>query len=414
MKKFKDIFSEKFLRIFLIVLLSITLLSLFVYLFYLLRQDNTVTEDESSNPEGLMLLIEFEDTVGLNNFVYQMNERSIPGLLSVNATFVEENCEFVKGIQEYDIEIAGSAPGEPFWEIPYEKQYEIIKDTKDRIEACTGNAMRVIGSRYFAYDENTLKIADELGIEYVFARGTTGPKSTIYKAEEYDVKIFSVSNIDSPKWGTGSLCDYSYWAREGTPEDFKEELYTAFETYSKVSPVSHTYLGGLKERWNDVYVDMFDNLEIDWVDLDEFGQADIYDSLSDIPDNREVQYTTPKSEIPLDEELDVDNPCAVIQSSSNSAEDSIDLEDGQLAIFHNGTGPMCLEALEFFDENDIKYVEHLTMDSDFSEKLTQYQDLYGNQSEGVSVSFGYYPFIFYKDTVFSGFNDDIGDEILAL
>jgi hypothetical protein len=43
------------------------------------------------------------------------------------------------------------------------------------------------------------------------------------------------------KWGTGSLCDYSYWAREGSPEEFGDELFAALE-YDKISPVSHTYI----------------------------------------------------------------------------------------------------------------------------------------------------------------------------
>jgi hypothetical protein len=410
MKKLKDIFTEKFLRVFLVILLSFVVLSLGVYLFYLLKEDRSTEDEQSISPEGLMLLIEFEDTVGLNNFVYQMNERDIPGLLSVNADFVEENCEFIKGLQDYNIEIAGSAPGEPFWDIPYDEQYKIIKDTKDRIEACTGREMRVIGSRYFAYDENTLKVAEDLGIEYVFARGTTGPKATIYKPDEYDVKLFSVSNIDSPKWGTGSLCDYSYWAREGTPEDFRDEVYSAFETYEKVSPVSHTYIGGLKERWNNIYLDMFNNLDVNWVDLDRFGSVDIYDSLQNIPINREVQYTTPKPEITLDEETDIDNPCAVVELSTDDQVD-ININTEELVIFHNGTGPMCLEALQFLDDYGIEYSEVLTTDENFSEMLDKYKQVYGNESYGVSTSYEYYPIIFYKEKAYSGFNDTVGNTI---
>jgi hypothetical protein len=363
-----------------------------------------------------MLLIEFEDTVGLNNFVFQMNERDIPGLLMVNAKYVEENCEFVKGLQQYDIEIAGVAPGEPFWDLEYDIQYERMRETKNRIESCTGRPVRVMGSRYFAYDENTLKAADALGIPYVFARGTTGSKATIYQPEEYQARIFSVSNIDSPKWGTGSLCDYSYWAREGNPQDFKEEVYKAFENFDKVSPVSHTYIGGAKERWNEVYVDMFENLEVTWVTLDEFGGVDIRASIDDIPVNREVQYTTPKPEIPLDQEEEVDNPCAVIETSEDTDDtsESSNIEEEELVMFHNGTGPMCIDAIEFFEENDIDYTEYLTTEEDFGEKLEEYKGEYGYSSEGVSTSFGYYPMIFYKGRAFSGFNDTIGEEILSL
>jgi hypothetical protein len=421
MSKLVDFFTnKKFLRICAISLGSLILILLIAYFaIYFLQIDQPQVESEE--PQGLMVLIEFEGTEGLNNFVYIMNERSVPGLLSVSADFVEENCEFVKDLQQYDIEIAGAAPGEPFWDIPYEEQYETIKDTKDRIEACIGTEVRVVSSRYFAYDENTLKAADELGIEYVFARGTTGAKATIYKPEEYDVKIFSVSNIDSPKWGTGSLCDYSYWAREGTPQDFMDEVYSAFDTYEKVSPVSHTYLGGLKERWNEVYVEMFDNLEVNWVNLDTFGEVDVYASIDDIPVNREVQYTTPKPEIPLDEEAEVNNPCSIIDfdstnesNSQESSDNSGTQEQDTLVMFHNGTGPMCIEAIEFFEDNSIEYEEYLTIDEGFDETLSEFKEEYGNVSEGESSSFGYYPMIFYKDKAFSGFNEEIGNIILEM
>jgi hypothetical protein len=408
MKKLKDILmDDKFLKTCSRVFLSIFAI-LFVALFvvYFIDKENE-EPDTSTTPEGLMLLIEFEDTVGLNNFVYQMYERDIPGLLVVNADFVEENCDFIKGLQDYNIEIGGTTTTGPFWDMPYSEQYEVIKETKNKIEACTEKSIRTISSGYFAYDENTLKIAEELGIEYVLARGTTGPKATIYKPEEYDVKIFSVSNIDSPKWGTGSLCDYSYWAREGNPEDFRDEVYNAFETYNKVSPVSHTYIGGAKARWNDVYIDMFNNLEVNWISLNEFGEIDVYDSFSNIPDNREVQYTTPKPEIPLDEEVNVNNPCAVIESSEEVLNNS-NIDKNELVMFHNGSGPMCLEAIDFFEENDMEYIEYLTTDEDFQDKLNLYMEEYDNQSEGISTSFGYYPMIFFKDKAFSGFNESIG------
>lgn len=410
MRKLEEILTDrKFLTICSLIFASIFIILLGTYIFLFVFKDNSSEKNITQNPEGLMLMIEFEDTVGLNNFVFQMNERDIPGLLMVNAEYVEQNCEFVKGLQQYDIEIAGVAPGEPFWDLEYDAQYKRMNETKNRIEACTGQPVRVMGSRYFAYDENTLKAADALDIPYVFARGTTGSKATIYQSKEYEAKIFSVSNIDSPKWGTGSLCDYSYWAREGNPQDFKEEVYKAFENFDKVSPVSHTYIGGSKQRWNEVYVDMFDNLEVNWVTLDEFGEVDVRASLDDIPVNREVQYTTPKPEIPLDQEEGVDNPCAVIETA-NETEDSSDsstVEEEEPVMFHNGTGPMCLEAIQFFEENDMEYTEYLTTDDNFNEKLEEYKEEYGDTSEGVSDTYGYYPMIFYKDRSFSGFNDEI-------
>jgi hypothetical protein len=69
---------------------------------------------------------------------------------------------------------------------------------------------------------------------------------------------------------------------------------------------------------------------------------------------------------------------------------------------------MCLEAIDFFEENDMEYIEYLTTDEDFQDKLNLYMEEYDNQSEGISTSFGYYPMIFFKDKAFSGFNESIG------
>jgi len=80
-------------------------------------------------------------------------------------------------------------------------------------------------------------------------------------------------------------------------------------------------------------------------------------------------------------------------------------------MFHNGTGPMCLEAIEFFQENEIEYKEHLTSDEDFVELLSETQARYNEGSEGVSSTFGYYPIIFIGNRAFSGFNDSVRDEI---
>jgi hypothetical protein len=371
-----------------------------------------VDQQQESETEGLMLMIEFEGTEGLVNFVDQIKERDIPGLLIARAEFVEENCEVIKSLLEYhDVEIAGSAPGMTFWDVPYEEQESIIRETKEKIFACTGREIRVMSSRYFAYDENTLKAAQANGIEYVLARGTTGAKATIYQPEEYDVKIFSVSNVASQNWGTGSLCDYSYWAREGTPEDFQKELFNSLEN-DQISPVSHTYLGGLKESWNNVYVKFMDEANVNWVDLDTFGQTTVVLPFASIPDNREVQYETPHPATPLEEEKDVDNPCAVEDITQTVSSDT-GLEDNEILVFHNGTGPMCIELLGFLNDNSYEYTEYLNTQDDFYTILNSYKENF-TSSEGVSDSFGSFPIIFIEDRAFSGFNDEVQYEIILL
>lgn len=69
---------------------------------------------------------------------------------------------------------------------------------------------------------------------------------------------------------------------------------------------------------------------------------------------------------------DIENLTSVSNNTEQNAS-SIEINETvapneySLVIFHNETGPMCVEAIEFFNENDIKFTEHLTTDEDFQE-----------------------------------------------
>lgn len=86
----------------------------------------------------------------------------------------------------------------------------------------------------------------------------------------------------------------------------------------------------------------------------------------------------------------------------------------EVIMFHNGTGPMCLDAIEFFESNDIKYTEHLTSDPDFSVQLEIYMAKFNGESEGFSGDFGYYPMIFAGDRAFSGFDDVVERDLMEI
>jgi len=86
-------------------------------------------------------------------------------------------------------------------------------------------------------------------------------------------------------------------------------------------------------------------------------------------------------------------------------------DEPDLVMFHNDTGPMCLEAKDFFEKNGLEYKEVLTTDDDFSSQLGEYKSKCP-QSEGVSSSYSYYPFIFLGEKAYSGFNEEIGKSIL--
>ncbi|MDD5535351.1 MAG: hypothetical protein PHY52_01540 [Candidatus Pacebacteria bacterium] len=419
---------------FLIIILAILAISLLGFSYL-----KTGINEEETNKEkvkGIMLLIEYKDTVGLANFVNEMKERNIKGLLMVTPEFVQDNCEEIKEVIKHDIELVASNIGAPLWDIPYEEQKARIIEMNEGIEACTGVPIRIISSTYMASDATTIKVAHELGIPFVTARGTTDTKATIYQVEDYpDVKILSVSNIPKVQYKYGSLCDYSYYERNGTPDDMMQELMRAIEplsskekerygSYHKITPTSHTNIGGYFKPWMDMWIDFWDTTKdnIEWVDLDEFmAEADWEMPLWQIPLNKNNPYTPEKIRpvVSVEEMEKVFNPCRVEDIGSFNREEvdpAIENEESfsvgnKLMMFHNGSGPMCLDALDFIKTIDYQVEEYLDTEKDFYDVFNNVKKEFSS-SEGIHPLFGYYPIIFIKDRVFSGFNDSIKNEIL--
>jgi hypothetical protein len=343
---------------FLIIILAILAISLLGFSYL-----KTGINEEETNKEkvkGIMLLIEYKDTVGLANFVNEMKERNIKGLLMVTPEFVQDNCEEIKEVIKHDIELVASNIGAPLWDIPYEEQKARIIEMNEGIEACTGVPIRIISSTYMASDATTIKVAHELGIPFVTARGTTDTKATIYQVEDYpDVKILSVSNIPKVQYKYGSLCDYSYYERNGTPDDMMQELMRAIEplsskekerygSYHKITPTSHTNIGGYFKPWMDMWIDFWDITKdnIEWVDLDEFmAEADWEMPLWQIPLNKNNPYTPEKIRpvVSVEEMEKVFNPCRVEDIGSFNREEvdpAIENEESfsvgnKLMIFNN-------------------------------------------------------------------------------
>jgi len=420
--------SNSLLKIFVLIFIigAIIIGEFFIVKNYVCKEpieqdQETQTTEEKETPKGMMVLIEYKDTVGLVNFVSELYQRNIPSALLATPEFVQDNCEDIKKLTNYGMEIIGSHTEAPLWDMPYEEQYERISEIKSGIEECTGKPLKIVGSRFFASDENTVKVAEELSIPYVTARGTTGTKATVYDPEDYDVKILSISNIETVEFEYGSLCDYSYWVRQGSPDDMMLDLLDATTRYDKLTPVSHTNIGGYLENWMDMWISYWDENEVEWISLNNMMESTDYTMpFYKIPQNRNAPYTPKMLEhVESDENIEgniVDNPCAIEDLPKVEGESNIETDNyvgEKLVMFHNGTGSMCLEALEFIEEIDYTVEEHLNTESDFWEKLNELQDIYGS-SEGVSTSFGYYPIIFIQDKAYSGFNEDIQNEIQDL
>jgi hypothetical protein len=277
-----------------------------------------ILPDEGAKPVGLIQLIEFHDIQGIRNWAHELDVRGLRSLAFIQKNMLEEYPAEFKWLADQGHEIGGGYAEQALWDVDYETQFTIMQETKQVAEEVTGKPMRVFGSKYFAYDENTLKAADALGIEYILARGTSDVEAIIYDPDEYDCRIISVSNVTFEDMGRGSLCDYSLWARGATAADFDEIIQDSLAKKPKrVMLACHAYLGGMKAEWWSVYADALDSGDIRWApSFDEWVKADngvnLQLPMDLIPPNREVMYTTPTPSVPLEELEDLDqmhNPC---------------------------------------------------------------------------------------------------------
>jgi hypothetical protein len=287
-------------KLFLIITVCIIVIILLVLGFFFLYPKIT----ESKNINGMIMLIESESIDGVLHWEKELDKKGISSLIMVKQNILEQYAEDFKRLAKKGYEIAGSVSGDPVWDKPYEYQYEQIKKVKELVENITQKPMRVVSSRYFAYDENTLKAADALGVEYVLARGTAGEKAIVYQPKEYQAKILSVSNIPFEDMGSGSLCDYSLWARGASAQDFQGVLDGCIEKRpDNMILVSHAYLGGTRLAWWTVYQKALNSENVVWKGFN--GWIDNLKPLvmanADIPVNREVKYDVPKPAVAIED-----------------------------------------------------------------------------------------------------------------
>jgi hypothetical protein len=252
--------------------------------------------------EGMFLIIERSNIKGLKHWGEELEKRGIPAVILIEGSTIDKNFDVIKNLSEKGFEIGGGYNEQPLWKQSYKFQYAQMSRIKDKLQSCINRPMRVFHSKFFAYDEVTLRVADEFGVEYILARGTAGAKAEVYKPKEYNAKILSVSNVPSEEMGTGSLCDESLWCRGVTPGGFKEILFGLKE--DKIILVAQTHLSGVKLHWWDVYQDFFNTYTITWKSLDEFAANPIVLPNAEIGINTEVKYVTPQPKIPLEQELD--------------------------------------------------------------------------------------------------------------
>ena len=85
----------------------------------------------SPSTKGMMILIEFHDDItGLSNFVHMCSQRDIPTVLLVGPEFIQDHCEELKVLKKLGMEIGAGVNSKPFWDLPYEEQFDLMKSTK--------------------------------------------------------------------------------------------------------------------------------------------------------------------------------------------------------------------------------------------------------------------------------------------
>ena len=249
------------------------------------------------------MLLEFEKIEGVRHWESELDKRGLTALVQAQYNVLEKYPKDFERLAAKGYPIAGLYAEKPFWDVPYDEQYARMREAKQALEGITHKPMRVFGSRYFAYDENTLRAADTLGIEYVLGRGTAGALATIYAPREYKAKIISVSNVPFAEMGTGSFCDYSLWARGSTGEDFAALVDKVIASRpSDLILVSHAYLGGMSAQWWPTYENALGRNEVKWRGFDEWVRTVKVSALpyAEIPVNREVKYDVPRPAVPLE------------------------------------------------------------------------------------------------------------------
>jgi hypothetical protein len=253
----------------------------------------------------MLMLIEFEKIEGILQWEKELDKIGLTALIKVQDNVLKENPEVFKRLAEKGYEVAGGYDEAPFWGMSYDEQYKHLKESKENVEKITDKKMRVFGSRYFAYDENTLKASDALGIEYILGRGVNDVEATVYQPKEYKTKVISVTNVDvGEPMGRGSLCDYSLWARGADSLEFGKILDESIaKKPTNMIIVSHAYLGGTRLEWWDQYKRVLSSDKIKWNGFNDWLENLKIITLpnTEIPMNKEVKYVNPSPMKPMED-----------------------------------------------------------------------------------------------------------------
>lgn len=244
-------------------------------------------EDLSRNMKkmsGLFFVMDNNNLEGLKSWASELKERDIPAAIKVSEAMLDENPNVVKEISEAGFDMFGGFDKDALWDAPYEYQMENIGRIKEKFESCTGIPMKYFCAKFLSYNENTLKVADKLGIKYLFVLGTKGARAVIYHTDEYKTKIISVSSVLSSSGDRGSLCDHAMSNCGETPAGFREILHNLNE--ENIILVGWTTKSGIDEEWRSVFREFMDSGLVTWRLLGDLDPEVIKLPFAEVPVNR--------------------------------------------------------------------------------------------------------------------------------
>ena len=154
----------------------------------------------------MLLLIDRKNEVGMNRWIDELAKRELPAVVLADGYSLYASPGLitqVAGINTIDIGI--SYNDGPLWKETYEEMVAwvpewlainnprelpprdllkmIMGKLNDRYFSLVGKTSPVFGGKYFSYSEDTLQIAEEIGIKYVLSRGTMKEKGCFLPAK---------------------------------------------------------------------------------------------------------------------------------------------------------------------------------------------------------------------------------------
>jgi hypothetical protein len=275
-----------------------------------MQRKSMMTQNKKKSIQGLFLLVDRKCDDGLIRWINELDRRKMPALVMADGHTVNTKPDLIKRVAEKNFDVGCSYNDGAFWpethedmitwlpswmnidkpnfKTPYEIQSAIMHHLNDTLTPLLGKTMAAFSGKYFSYDENTLRIAEAMGIRYILARGTEKERAVFYQPEEFRPTIISVSNVPSKALGTGSLCDESLESRKETPRDFRNLLFSL--DVDRVILVAQTHISGLMQEWWDVYQEFFDSGDVVWQGLDDFVVDPAVLPNRDIPMNKRADY----------------------------------------------------------------------------------------------------------------------------